>query len=323
MTNREGARTKWLTLAVSLVLLLAAATSGAGEERGRITAVRLNPDMTQLTIRFEGEIGKHSAFVMGKPFRLVLDFESTGLGKIPGKIAVHRDPINEIRIGSVESRSRLVVDFGDRPVPAFKIEQAADMVTVRLTLGTGPGGKANVNPAGGLPRGSVVTRGHPAGRESLAPSKSVSPAISSTNQADARMVVKTAGITDNLVYVELVDRKDRKKAYRLVVDLDQERMNVRQATVSDETGNLKRFNLVAAGEDEQTSADVAAPPGSSAGPRKQSSVPSVNAETTPAKFKWGVQSSLPAQSPESTVSKRPGLRMKGFTLEERKPGNEG
>jgi hypothetical protein len=314
---------KWMTLTVSLVLLLAAATSGASQERGRITAVRLTPDMTQLMIRFEGEIGKHSAFVMGKPCRLVLDFEATGLGKIPGKIAVHRDPINEIRLGAVGSRSRLVVDFGDRAVPAFKIERAADMVTVRLSPGTAPGRKASASPEGSLRRGSVVARGPAAGRESLAPSKSVSPTISATSPPDAGMVVKTAGMTNNLVFVELADRKDRKKVYRLVVDLDQEQMSLRQATMSDESGNMKRFNLVAAGEGEQVSTDAAPSPGQSAGPRKQSASPSATSDMTPAKFKWGVQSSRPAVSPEPNVSKRPGLRMQGFTLQERKSGSEG
>ena len=319
--DRARSLTVWTTLAVSFVLLIAWATYGVCEERGRIAAVRLAPDMTQLMIRFDGEIGKHSAFVMGKPCRLVLDFESTGLGKIPGKIAVHREPINEIRLGAVQSRSRVVVDFGDRPVPAFKIEQAGDVVTVRLSYGSAPGRTAGAAPRGSVSREAAPPRSVVTARDSLAPSKSMSPAPA--NHSASRMVVKRAGIADNLVFVELADRQDRKKVYRLVVDLDQDQMSVRQATLSDADANMKRFNLVAAGEDEPVTTEAPASPGSSAGPRKQATAASEPAETTPAQFKWGAQSTQSVIAPEPTESKRPGLRVKGFTLQERKPGNEG
>ena len=322
MAHAKYLLTGFRTLSLSLLVFMACATVGAAQERGRITAVRLTPDLKQIMIRFEGEIGKHSAFVMANPCRLVLDFEATGLAKLPGKISVNRDPISEIRLGAVASRSRLVVDFGDQPVPAFKIEQGGDMVTVRLSPDSMSGKRANARPAPHTPRRSS-SAGEPHAKESLAPSKSASPGTSQAKPLDSRMVVKTAGINENLVFVELADSQNRKKVYRLVVDLDREQMNVRRATVSDEAGNLKRFDLAAVGQNQQIAGDGPDPQGLSAGPRKQSPVPAQPAELKPAKFKWGTQSSTLAESPQPAAVKRPGLRMKGFTLQQRKPGSEG
>ena len=48
--------------------------------------------------------------------------------------------------------------------------------------------------------------------------------------------VKTAGVTDDLIFVELASKKDPSATYRLVIDVDVEALQVKQATVSDAQG---------------------------------------------------------------------------------------
>ncbi len=106
-----------------------------GAEAANITSVQVAPDLKQITIRCDGPIGRHSAFVIRQPFRLVVDLESTGLGNIPRRISVARNPVSEIRIGYANSRARVVVDFGGHPVPSFKIYKQNNSLVVNLGIG--------------------------------------------------------------------------------------------------------------------------------------------------------------------------------------------
>ena len=106
-------------------------------ESANITSVQVAPDLKQISIKCDGPVGKHSAFVIQKPYRLVLDMESTGLGKIPTKINVGRNPLNEIRLGYANSRARVVMDFGDNPVPSFKVDKQSNGILVSLGVKAG------------------------------------------------------------------------------------------------------------------------------------------------------------------------------------------
>ena len=119
-------------LVFCFVPLLLSSASAQELETPLITNVQIAPDQKQLMIKADKALGAHSAFAFENPYRLVIDFESTGLGKVPAKIKVDKPPINEIRLGKNGHRARIVVDFGEYPVPPFMVERKGNLAVVAL-----------------------------------------------------------------------------------------------------------------------------------------------------------------------------------------------
>jgi AMIN domain len=242
-------------------------------ESANITSVQVAPDLKQISIRCDGPVGKHSAFVIQKPYRLVLDLDSTGLGKIPPKINVGRNPLNEIRVGYANSRARVVMDFGDHPVPSFKIDKQSNSILVSLGVKAGAWQpKPAPKPAAQLQKDPVQP-------------KAVAPAPLTQKVDHSKVSVKTAGVTDDLIFVELASKKDPKLTYRVVIDVDVEELQVRQATVSDAQGRLRSFDLASSKSGNETAASSIKP---SVGPRRTAGPTAASSVNHP-KFKWGVQ----------------------------------
>jgi type IV pilus secretin PilQ/predicted competence protein len=134
-------------------LLLALISGPAfGRVSGEITGVKLYPDNKRIVIDAKGRVGTYQARVIGKPNRLVMDFNQTRLGNVSRKISVGKADIYEIRVGETGSRARVVVDFRGRPVPAFKVKREKNRIT--LVLGN--------SLAGHLP----IAQSHVVGRDS-------------------------------------------------------------------------------------------------------------------------------------------------------------
>ncbi len=267
-----------------------------GAESAKITSVQVAPDLKQVSIECDGPVGNHSAFVIQKPHRLVLDLQSTGLGKIPTRINVGRSPLNEIRLGYADSRARVVVDFGDNPVPSFKIDRQANGLVVRLGVTAGAWQpKPTAKPTAQLPK-------------EPAPPKAVTPSPAAPAVNSSVVSVKTAGVKDDLIFVELASKKDPKRTYRLVIDLDVDQLKVRQATVSDAQGNVKKFDALASKASTET---PPAPEKHSVGPRRTAGPTAAPSEDHP-KFKWGVQAGEKAQRPTAKLNAGPPIRVERF-----------
>ncbi|MGO9569867.1 MAG: AMIN domain-containing protein [Desulfomonilaceae bacterium] len=265
-------------------------------EPANITSVQVAPDLKQIAIKCDGPVGRNSAFVIQKPYRLVLDMESTGLGKIPPKINVGQNPLNEIRVGYANSRARVVMDFGDHPVPSFKIDRQANGLLVSL------GVKAGAWQPRPAPKPTTQLKKDPVQH------KPVASAPASQKGDSSKVVVKTAGVTDDLIFVELADKKDAKRTYRVVIDLDVERLQVRQTSVSDGQVHLKRFDLassVSGNEDSVPHAQAGVGPRRTAGP---TAAPSADHS----KFKWGVQAGENRQAGASKMNAGPSIRVERF-----------
>ena len=97
---------------------------------GEITQVRLEPQDKRIAITSKGKVGKHLARVIGRPNRLVMDFEDMTVGKVPPKITGDKDAIHEIRVSNYKSSARVVVDFQSHPVPTFQIRRGENQVFV-------------------------------------------------------------------------------------------------------------------------------------------------------------------------------------------------
>ncbi len=119
-------RSLWLGCLLFTLACGPALAAGSGE----VTGVRLEPDQRRIVISTKGIVGKSLAHVIGRPNRLVMDFENMTVGKVPRKISGDKKEIHEIRVGNHKSKARLVVDFQGNPVPAFQIRPAKDQLFV-------------------------------------------------------------------------------------------------------------------------------------------------------------------------------------------------
>jgi len=223
-----------------------------------ITNVQVSPDQKQIVIKGDKALGTHSAFAFENPYRLVIDFEDTGLGKVPLKIKIDKPPMNEIRLGKNGHRTRLVVDFGEYPVPPFMVERKGNLAGV--ALGNVPTDTRMIQknskvesvaksyhastpqPQGHVaPKKQVISAPTPAGP----PAGLHSTAVKKNEQSS--FTVKQSLVTNNLLLVELQDRKQPSETYRIVVDLNLNDMTVRNASISNSGGVVKRFDLVESG----------------------------------------------------------------------------
>jgi hypothetical protein len=259
--------------ALACLLLMANYCPAWAAESATITAVQVAPDLKQISIKCDGPVGRHSAFVIQKPYRLVLDLDATGLGKIPPKINVGGNPLNEIRVGYANSRARVVMDFGDHPVPSFKVDKQSNGVLVSL------GVKAGAWQPRPAPKAAAQLQRNPVQPKAVAP-------VPAAQKADSSKVsVKTAGVKDDLIFVELASKKDPKRTYRVVIDLDVDALQVRQATVSDAQGRLKSFDLASSKSGNEIAVHSIR---ASVGPRRTAG-PTATPSGEHPKFKWGVQ----------------------------------
>ncbi|MBI5250069.1 MAG: AMIN domain-containing protein [Desulfomonile tiedjei] len=111
-------------------LLIAMICSYAQADSGELTGIDVNAEKKTVVIATHGTVGKHLARVIGHPNRLIMDFEDTQIGKAPRRLSVGKQDIHEIRVGTYKSSARVVMDFQDRPVPAFKVRRDKDNVAV-------------------------------------------------------------------------------------------------------------------------------------------------------------------------------------------------
>jgi hypothetical protein len=282
--------------ALACLLLLANYSPARAAESATITGVQVAPDLKQISIKCDGPVGRHSAFVIQKPYRLVLDIESTGLGKIPPKIDVGRNPLNEIRLGYANSRARVVMDFGDHPVPSFKVDKQSGGIIVSLGVQAGAW----------QPRPAAK----PAAQSQPSPvqPKAVAPAPATLKTDTSKISVKTAGVKDDLVFVELASKKDPKLTYRVVIDVDVEELHVRQATISDAQGRLGSFDLASSKSGTEGSSPSIKP---SVGPRRTAGPTAMPSADHP-KFKWGEQSGENRQPQSAKLNAGPPIRVERF-----------
>lgn len=322
---------------ISLIILLAFAifSGTAFGQSAAITGVQISPDLRQVGIRFEGQAGKHSAFVIENPYRLVLDFDSCGLAAASNRVAVGRGPVDSIRLGQENGRARVVVDFGNHPVPPFRIDRQDSTVIVHLGTSAAsrtPAVAARPVPPAAQPAANrtplAAARPAPVSAEA-APVRAAQPArkpvVLDRKEAakptdhergptegkskNPAMAVKSAGMADNLVFVEIADPKDPKRTYRLVIDMDREELNVRGATLSDPQGNVKRFQVMSSDGKSQPRAEA----------EKIEPKASETSEASSAgkgKFQWGLRSSQSDPELESGAKASP-LRLERFELKPR------
>jgi AMIN domain len=295
MTVRQRA-----IFAVIICLMTVALFGQARAEDRKILGVQVSPDLKRITIKCDGPAGRPSSFIIRHPYRLVLDMQSTALGSIPRKISVDRDPIREIRLGFLNERARVVIDFGDNVVPPFKIENVNNDIVVNLDRGaTGAFSKGRHAPVSGSTAQSGPSKIPEAGR-------------THPRSHAARIAVKHSRVVNNKLYVDLINRNEPKMSYKLAINLDPKAMAPTNATLTDLKGNKRKFKISAT---TQTVPDAPSNHVKSlVGPRKEPAGPETS-EADNKKFKWGAQS---AGSKGSVSRGDVHFHIENYQLEKRK-----
>jgi hypothetical protein len=270
-----------------------------------ISKVQVSPDQKQITIEGDKALGNHTAFAFQNPYRLVIDFETTGLGKIPLRIKVDKPPINEIRLGKNDKRARLVIDFGEYPVPPFMVEKRGKLAVVALgnvptdprAIQGNPGREPTQRPAVSQalrPKPHTPGKKDPANVPVPAPATAES-AVKSQPVLEGKVEsssfeVKQSLVTNSLLLVELQNKKFPSETFRIVVDLNLKDLTVQNASISGSNGIVKKFRLVESDQNDSTHASNSRKDeeSSSIGPRR-SVVPKEEAKPVQ-KYSWGSDS---------------------------------
>jgi hypothetical protein len=263
---------------------------------GTITGVRLAPDSSSVAVLYQGQVAKPSAVVMGHPYRLVLDFESSDLGKVGTKIPGKREPIKQVRLGHANARTRVVVDFGENPVPPFQIVHSAGQVTVTFGNRLCQSRDSFDEPAASSakPRNQGETAGRVA---SLRAAKKLP------------LAVKTSEFQNNVVVVELKDARDPKQLYRLELDVDYGSSTVRRATLTETSSRVRsvseRLGIAAPGLKRDTE-EI-----------QEGSVAKPADGTTPSteirKFTWGTAAAADTSQSKPEPGGKNGLKVERYT----------
>ena len=236
--GRARAVMKFAVQAVVILLFLAVVSLGhspAQVEHGETNIIGVQPsqDLKQIKIKFSGKATRPVAYIVERPYRLVVDFDSTGVGHVPSKMTINRGLLREIRTGSNSTRARVVLDFGENPVPPFSVLRQSELVVLHI----GKNAQSVEKPKPSPEKNTAAPR-PPLGRSSEVPSED-----RRSENMDSHFLVKGAGLSQDLIFVELADRKDPKRNYRLVLDFNYDDLQLRTATFSDALGNVKRFDL--------------------------------------------------------------------------------
>lgn len=226
----RGTTAHILSLIVAGLFTLSAGILCAAPSTPLLTSLEVSSNMKLIIIGKTGQTNTPTSFVMKKPYRLVLDFAETGFTKIPKRMKFPGIPIREIRCGRYKSKARVVIDFGSKLVPAYRVYDRGNHVLVKLA---GRGRKPS-------PKKKAIQG---ALRDMEDSPASVRNVTAIRDKSGPTLRVGSVDIEDGLIAVELCDKAHKNRCWRLVVEADVERMTVDRATISDVTGDLKAFEL--------------------------------------------------------------------------------
>lgn len=270
----------------------------AALDRGKIADVRVSPDLRRVVIKSDGPLGDHKAFVIGQPYRLVLDFPDADLARGLSRIKVGKEPIREIRLGSTASRTRVVVDFGHNAAPPYKIHRDRGYLVV--TLGQSlpvPRQIAAEKKKASAPK--PETKSPP--KQARGPAKKKNSPL---------LKIRSAEVVDGLVVVELTEAKRPKRSCKLVLEVDLDRMKVSRAVLNDGKGNLSCEDLKAKATKKPANSESAEP---ARGPRK-AAAEKTSAPPKKSRYQWGLPK-VETRGPTKSRKPRVGpLRVEGFSL---------
>lgn len=202
----------WL-IAIFIGLLLGSISwcSEAGAS-GEITEISVTPDSKRISVRADGQIGRHSVFALENPNRLVLDIEDNGVSRetaISGTIAAGL----EIRAARKGSGSRVVLNFGNRPVPEHRVRTVGNYLLLFME-------------GWGVPAGASFRT--PTHRErSPEPQPRQEPILSSSPD----LQIKSAEVANGLIVLKVANRAHPDRIFKIELGVDFDQLGFSAASI--------------------------------------------------------------------------------------------
>ncbi len=261
--HRVGVHAKVLLMGLCIAVF-SGPVQCQGKTAGAIVAVDVAPAAHEVTIRSDRPMTAPKGVVLHRPNRLAMDFDSSRIGPVPGKIKVEKAAVREIRLGCTDAKARVVIDFGENPVPPHTIIPRGKQVIVRFEkVAHEAGPPSKVRPEeNGLNSAAKPRQVHMGKKETTQagdrggknPANGVAARMSAHQsraiiapQAPAKskacLKVKEAGASSDIVFLELEDDKDPDRKYRVVLEVDPARLRLVKGSMTDNHGKLNSFQF--------------------------------------------------------------------------------
>jgi hypothetical protein len=192
--------------------LLLGSISWCSEARasGEITEINVTPDCKRISVRADDQIGRHAVFALEKPNRLVLDIEDTTVSResaISGTIAAGL----EIRAARKGSGARVVMNFGNRPVPEHRVRTVGNYLLLFLE-------------GWGVPAGASY-RTHQ--ENSPEPLPRQEPILSSSPD----LQIKSAEVANGLIVLKVANRAYPERIFKIELGVDFDQLGFSAASI--------------------------------------------------------------------------------------------
>lgn len=198
-----------VTLFIGLMLasiIWCSAASASGE----ITEINVTPDCKRISVKADGEIGRHSLTALANPNRLVLDIEGNGVSKDPtisGTIAAGVE-VRAVRRGS---GARVVMNFGNRPVPEHRIRTVGNYLLLFLEGWGKAAGASNWSPP----------------EPAAFPRPKQDPVLSSS----ADLQIKSAEVSNGLIVLKVANSAHPERIFRIELGVDFNQLGFNTASI--------------------------------------------------------------------------------------------
>ncbi len=299
----KAASSRLFLIGFALSLLVPSAGAASASAAGAIAGVRVSAHGKHVIILCDGPVGRHATSVLSNPNRLVIDFDDTGLRGAERKLRVDKEPIKEIRLGHFQSKARIVVDFGESPVPSHRIH--SEQNSMILVLGK------PATQTGGATKPRTVrnsSNGQPA------PERPVrAPAVSGK---ESTLAIRSATVEEGMVVLELADRNSPQRTARLVVDVDMNRLRVRHASVT------AAANAVSLAEGQPQSPVKVADQQLTTGPGPRKAPTGIDSSDSQKKYQWWQPTVQPRGPDVKPARSDMPLRLERWSLQKRPMARE-
>jgi hypothetical protein len=244
----------FLILSVSAAVQVPAALAS-----GKIAEVNVSADAQRVSIRTEGNVGRHAESAVSNPSRLVIDIPSATLARPLNVTGAGRECGLGIRAAKSDSGARIVLDFGDGPMPQYRIRKVGHYLLVFIQ---------DWNPSG---RPGSVTRPEPTATREVTPKRRLwaareddwrttansarrddrQRAVPSVNhevtlmeprqgprEADrpeetaGEVFIKSAEVDDGTIVLQVARKDDPEKLYRIDLGVDFRDLGFKTAKIS-------------------------------------------------------------------------------------------
>jgi hypothetical protein len=188
---------------------------------GEITEINITPDCRRIAVRADGNIGRHSLCALESPNRLVLDIEGNGVSKEPtisGTIAAGVE-VRAVRRGS---GARVVMNFGNRPIPEHRIKSVGNYLLLFLEGWGTAAGTSSLTP----PEPRTVSR------------PKQDPILSSSPD----LQIKSAEVNNGLIVLKVANRTHPERVFKIELGVDFDQLGFNTASIH----NLSTFQKNAA-----------------------------------------------------------------------------